>query len=73
MARSLNLLIKVWRQASANAKGHFQDIEAANIPETASSVAQPRGPTVTSTGSSVGKPCNAFIHQVVSARSPNAR
>lgn len=36
MARSLNLHIKVWRQASANAKGYFQDIEATNIPETAS-------------------------------------
>lgn len=36
MAHSLNLQLKVWRQTSANAKGHFQDIAAKDIPETAS-------------------------------------
>ena len=36
MARTLNLKLKIWRQASANAKGTFQDIEAKDIPETAS-------------------------------------
>ncbi|RBP41412.1 succinate dehydrogenase / fumarate reductase iron-sulfur subunit [Roseimicrobium gellanilyticum] len=36
MARSLHLHLKVWRQASANAKGYFQDIEARDIPESAS-------------------------------------
>jgi succinate dehydrogenase / fumarate reductase iron-sulfur subunit len=36
MARTLNLHLKVWRQASANAKGYFQDIEAKDIPESAS-------------------------------------
>jgi len=36
MARSLNLHLKIWRQASANAKGNFQDVEAKDIPETAS-------------------------------------
>ena len=32
----LNLHLKVWRQASANAKGRFQDIEARDIPDHAS-------------------------------------
>ncbi len=32
----LNLHLKVWRQASPNAKGHFQDIEARDIPDHAS-------------------------------------
>lgn len=36
MSRLLNLHLKVWRQTSANAKGHFQDLEAVEIPETAS-------------------------------------
>ena len=36
MARILNLKLKIWRQASANAKGYFQDISAKGIPETAS-------------------------------------
>ena len=36
MSRTLNLKLKVWRQASANAKGTFQDIDAKDIPETAS-------------------------------------
>lgn len=36
MSRSLNLQLKVWRQSSVNAKGHFQDIAAKDIPETAS-------------------------------------
>ncbi|MDB6120077.1 MAG: alpha-helical ferredoxin [Verrucomicrobiaceae bacterium] len=32
----LNLHLKVWRQTSTNAKGHFQDIEARDIPDHAS-------------------------------------
>jgi succinate dehydrogenase / fumarate reductase, iron-sulfur subunit len=36
MARKLNLKLKIWRQSSANAKGHFQDVDAKDIPETAS-------------------------------------
>lgn len=36
MSHTLNLQLKVWRQSSANAKGHFQDIVARDIPETAS-------------------------------------
>ncbi len=33
---NLNLHLKVWRQASANAKGRFQEIEATDIPDHAS-------------------------------------
>ena len=36
MAQNLNLKLKIWRQASPNAKGHFQDVDARDIPETAS-------------------------------------
>ncbi len=36
MSRTLNLHLKIWRQSSANAKGNFQDLEARDIPETAS-------------------------------------
>lgn len=36
MAQNLNLKLKIWRQASPNAKGHFQEVDAHDIPETAS-------------------------------------
>ncbi len=36
MARTLKLQLKIWRQSSPNAKGYFQDVEAKDIPETAS-------------------------------------
>ncbi len=36
MASNLNLKLKIWRQPSTNAKGTFQDIDAKDIPETAS-------------------------------------
>ncbi|HEY2572960.1 MAG TPA: succinate dehydrogenase/fumarate reductase iron-sulfur subunit [Verrucomicrobiaceae bacterium] len=36
MSRTLNLKLKIWRQSSANAKGSFQDVDAKDIPETAS-------------------------------------
>lgn len=36
MARMLNLTLKIWRQSSTNAKGSFQEVNATNIPETAS-------------------------------------
>ena len=36
MASILNLKLKIWRQSSTNAKGTFQDIDAKDIPETAS-------------------------------------
>ncbi|MCE9520732.1 MAG: succinate dehydrogenase/fumarate reductase iron-sulfur subunit [Verrucomicrobia bacterium] len=32
----MNLKLKIWRQPSTNAKGTFQDVEATDIPETAS-------------------------------------
>lgn len=36
MADKLNLKLRIWRQSSANAKGSFQDVEAKDIPVTAS-------------------------------------
>jgi succinate dehydrogenase / fumarate reductase, iron-sulfur subunit len=36
MASTLNLKLKIWRQSSTNAKGTFQDVDARDIPETAS-------------------------------------
>lgn len=36
MADTLNLKLRIWRQSSANAKGSFQDVDARDIPVTAS-------------------------------------
>lgn len=36
MARTLNLDLKIWRQPSTKSMGHFEEIHARNIPETAS-------------------------------------
>src|SRR6476469_8283138 len=36
MARNLNLKLKIWRQADTKAKGTFQEVDAKDIPESAS-------------------------------------
>jgi len=36
MARTLNLKLKIWRQANAKAAGNFQEVDANDIPDSAS-------------------------------------
>ena len=36
MAKTLNLKLKIWRQSGADATGTFQDVDAKNIPDSAS-------------------------------------
>jgi len=36
MSRHLHLHLKIWRQPNAQTQGHFEEIEAKDIPETAS-------------------------------------